>query len=86
MMRLLAWAFVLVLLTPQSLFAASVTKQLIHVDGVAKDVGVVNDGDNLAFFQAVVPNSPGFVTEADGKWFFATSDGTAPPNTTAVGM
>ncbi|QSX31024.1 thrombospondin type 3 repeat-containing protein [Shewanella cyperi] len=62
------------------------TKQLIHVDGVAKDVGAVNDADNLVFFQAVVPNSPGFVTEADGKWVYATSDGSTPPNTTAVGM
>lgn len=86
MMRLLAWILLVGLCALQSVEAASVTKQLIHVDGVAKDVGMVNDADNLVFFQAVVPNSPGFVTEADGKWIYATSDGTTPPNTTAVGM
>ena len=55
MMRLLAWFLVVGLCTVQNVYAASVTKQLIHVDGVAKDVGVVNDADNLVFFQAVVP-------------------------------
>ncbi|MCE9687911.1 thrombospondin type 3 repeat-containing protein, partial [Shewanella sp. AS16] len=86
MMRLLIWILLIGLCPAQSLMAASLQKQSVTVDGVAKDVTYVNDADNLVFFQAINPSKPGFATEADGKWMYATSDGSTPPNTTAVGM
>ena len=55
--------------------AASVSKKIVSVTEVAKDVGFVNDADNLTFFQPVHPNLSGFVSQANGKWAFTSSDG-----------
>ncbi|MFT5547445.1 hypothetical protein, partial [Rheinheimera aquimaris] len=86
MIRLLAWALVVGLCTSHSLFAASLTKQSVSFTGTAKDIGVVNDTDNLVFVQAINPSKPGFVTQGNGQWSFATDDGSNAPSITAIAM
>ncbi|MBT1062475.1 cadherin-like domain-containing protein [Bowmanella sp. Y26] len=86
MMRLLAWALVVGLCTSHSLFAASLTKQSVDFWGVAKDIGVVNDADNLVFVQAINPSKPGFVTQGNGEWAFALNDGSNPVAINAVAI
>lgn len=86
MIRLLAWALVVGLCTSHSLFAASLTKQSVSFTGTAKDIGVVNDADNLVFVQAINPSKPGFMTQGNGEWAFALNDGSEPIDIDAVAI
>ncbi|MCE9688269.1 thrombospondin type 3 repeat-containing protein, partial [Shewanella sp. AS16] len=86
MMRLLVWTLLIGLCPAQSLMAASLQKQSVNFTGTAKDIGVVNDADNLVFVQAINPSKPGFITEAEGEWAFATDDGSNAPSITAIAM
>jgi len=86
MIRLLAWTLVVGLCTSHSLFAASLTKQSVNFTGTEQDIGVVNDADNLVFVQAINPSKPGFVTQGNGQWGFATDDGSNAPSITAIAM
>ncbi|MCH4293506.1 Ig-like domain-containing protein [Shewanella sp. 3B26] len=86
MKRLLTMALVVGLCSSHSLFAASLTKQSVNFSGSAKDIGVVNDVDNLVFLQAINPSKPGFITQGNGEWGFATNDGSNTPDVTAIAM
>ncbi|QSX38253.1 Ig-like domain-containing protein [Shewanella sedimentimangrovi] len=86
MMRWLIWILLIGLCPAQSLFAASLTKKVTIVDDTASDKGFVNDADNLVFFQPVHPTLSGFVTQANGKWAFTTSDGAGSSTVDAVGV
>ncbi|QYJ76449.1 Ig-like domain-containing protein [Shewanella sp. FJAT-52076] len=86
MKRLLTMALIVGLCSSHSLFAASLTKQSVNFSGNAKDIGVVNDVDNLVFLQAINPSKPGFITQGNGEWGFATNDGSNTPDVAAIAL
>ncbi|QYK06365.1 Ig-like domain-containing protein [Shewanella zhangzhouensis] len=86
MKRLLTMALIVGLCSSHSLFAASLTKQSVNFSGNAKDIGVVNDADNLVFLQAINPSKPGFITQGSGEWGFATNDGSNTPDVAAIAL
>lgn len=86
MIRNLGWMLAVWLLGAQAAQAASVNYRAVTLQAAATNAGYSNDADNLVFFQAINPASPGFASEANGQWAFLSDSGAALSDVSAVGL